>query len=416
MTERLISAFGILVMLAIAFSLCPREKRQAINWRTVRWGLAILFAFAVVVMKTPARVLFALANDAVGHLLDFSKKGAEFVFGNLAQTTPTLGYIFAIQVLPVIIFFAALMSLLYYLGIMPWVIRTTARIISRFLGTSGAESFSTTADIFVGMTEAPLVIRPYLPMLTTSELCACMTAGLATTAGSVLMAYVGMLRPFVPDIGGHLIACSVMAAPAALVIAKLMMPETDKPQTMGHTHIELPRTGENILDAIASGTTDGLRLAANVGAMLIAFIALVAMVNFGLGWLGEKLFGATLTLQQIFGWLFAPLAWVMGVPAQDITKVGSLLGQKTVLNEFVAYSSMSQSLAADPTWLTERGRLIVSYAMCGFANFGSLGITIGGYSSLAPGRRADVSRLAWRALIGGLLTTFMVACVAGVLL
>ena len=414
--ERLISAFGVIVMMAIAFAFCPRERRRAVNWRTVGWGMAILFAFAFIVMKTPARAVFRLANDAVDKLLAFSRSGAEFVFGPLALSNGSLGYIFAFQILPTIIFFAALMGLLYHIGLMPWIIRAAARLMSRFMRTSGAESFSTAADIFVGMTEAPLVIRPYLARMTLSELMACMTAGLATTAGGVLMAYVGMLQPYVPGIAGHLIACSVMCAPASMVIAKLMLPETETPETLGNTRIEIPRVSVNAVDAVAAGTADGLKLALNVAAMLIAFLAMVAMVNWGLNWIGTRVFHAPLSLQQIFGWVFAPLAWIMGVPAQDVTRVGSLLGQKLALNEFVAYTHMSQQLAHDSAWLTERGRLIASYALCGFANFGSVGITIGGYSGLAPERRGDLSRIALRALIGGTLTTCMVACVAGILL
>lgn len=414
--ERFISAFGVIVMLAIAYALCPHERRRAICWRTVGWGMAILFAFAIVVMKTPVRALFRLANDAVDKMLAFSRSGAEFVFGPLAVSSSSLGYIFAFQILPTIIFFAALMGLLYHVGLMPWVIRAAARLMSRFMRTSGAESFSTAADVFVGMTEAPLVIRPYLSRMTLSELMACMTAGLATTAGGVLAAYVSMLSTHVPGIAGHLIACSVMCAPASMVIAKLMLPEIETPETLGNTRIEIPRTSANAVDALTAGTTDGLKLALNVGAMLITFLAIVAMVNCGLNWIGTCVFHMPLSLQQIFGWVFAPLAWIMGVPMQDVTHVGSLLGQKLTLNEFVAYSNMSQQLAHDSTWLTDRGRLIASYALCGFANFGSVGITIGGYSSLAPERRSDLSRIALRALIGGTLTTCMVACVAGILL
>jgi CNT family concentrative nucleoside transporter len=414
--ERLISAFGVIVMMAIAYALCPRGRRRSVAWRTVAWGTVILFVFAFIVLKTPARGAFRVANDAVERLLGFSAQGAEFLFGPLATNTPSLGTIFAFQILPTIVFFAAFMSMLYYVGLMPWIIRNTARFIARFLGTSGAESFSTAADIFVGQTEAPLVIRPYLPTLTMSELNACMTAGFATTAGGVLAAYVGMLGPFVPQIAGHLIACSVMCAPASLVIAKLLLPEIDTPETLGDTRIEIPRAGANLLDAIAAGTTDGLKLAVNVGAMLVAFLAMVAMVNWGLGWIGEHVAHAPLSLELVLGWVFSPLAWVMGVPAQDVTKIGSLLGQKTVLNEFVAYSNMSRELAKDPAWLTERGRLIASYALCGFANLGSIGIQIGGYGGLAPSRRGDLSRLALRAMTGGLLATCMVACVAGILL
>jgi CNT family concentrative nucleoside transporter len=414
--ERLTSALGIVVLMAIAYLLCPRDRRRRVSLRTVGFGLAILLGFAVLVLRTPVRHVFQWANTAVNSLLGFSRQGAEFVFGGLVSRTDTFGYVFAVQILPTIVFFAALMSVLYYLRIMPILIESMARFICRHLGTSGAESFSAVSDIFVGQIEAPLVIRPYLARLTTSELLACMTAGFATTAGGVLAAYVVMLSPHVRQIAGHLIACSVMCAPASLVVAKLMLPEIEVPETQGRADIRLPRPNVNLLDAVVAGTTDGVRVAVNVGAMLIAFIALTAMLNAGLGWVGNHLLGIDLSLERLSGWIFSPLAFVMGVPAVDVTKVASLLGQKTVLNEFVAYSTMSQHLAQDPGWLTERGRLIASYALCGFANFGSIGIQIGGYSGLAPGRRADLSRLALRAMIGGLLATCMVACVAGILL
>ncbi|HTU60544.1 MAG TPA: nucleoside transporter C-terminal domain-containing protein, partial [Polyangiales bacterium] len=279
-------------------------------------------------------------------------------------------------------------------------------------------SFSTVADVFVGQTEAPLVIRPYVARLTRSELMACMTAGFASTSGSVLAAYVMMLRDKVPGIGGHLIACSVMAAPASLLISKLMLPEIDE----SSAHIaheaetpELPRAS-GLLDALTLGTLDGLRLAVNVGAMLIAFIALSALVNAGLGWLGEHVFQRPLSLELVFGVCFAPLAFLLGVSTDDVLKVAGLLGQKTVLNEFVAYTSLSDALQRDPLWLSERSRVITSYALCGFANFSSIGIQIGGYTSLAPERRADFASLAPRAMLAGLLATSLVACVAGLLI
>jgi CNT family concentrative nucleoside transporter len=415
MLERLISAFGVFVMMALAYAACPRNLRRRVNLRLVGWGLLLLVGFAILVLRTPVNRGFYWANLGVDALLDQSRAGAKFVFGGLADDHKTFGFILAFQVLPTILFFAALLSVLYHLGVMPWLITRLGRLLARFLGTSAAESFSTVADIFVGQTEAPLVIKPYLPRLTRSELTACMVAGFATTAGGVLAAYVAMLQPYVPDIAGHLIACSVMSAPASLVIAKLMLPETEAPETLGATEIEIPRTTRNLLDAIATGTIDGVRLAVNVGAMLIVFMALTALLNALLGWAGAQ-FSIELSLERIFGWVFAPLAWAMGVPSADVPKVASLLGQKTALNEFVAYSYMSQRLAEDPAWLSERGRLIASYALCGFANFGSVGIQIGGYAGLAPGRRADLSELALRAMFGGLLATSMVACVAGVLL
>jgi CNT family concentrative nucleoside transporter len=410
------SAFGILAIAGVAYLFCPRALRSRVSWRTVAVGMAIQIAFAFLVLKTPANAAFRFADAAVNKLLGFSYEGAHFVFGNLVSDTATFGFVFAFQILPTIIFFASLMAILYYLGVMPFIIQMTARAMARLLGTSGAESFSTAADIFVGQTEAPLVIRPYLPTLTRSELMACMTAGFATTAGGVLAAYVGMLQPFVPGIAGHLISASVLCAPASIVIAKLMLPESAVPETLGRARIDVPRVDVNIVDAAARGTTDGLRLAANVGAMLIAFLALTALVNFGLQALGGFA-GIDLSLQRITGWIFTPLAWAMGVSSQDVTKVGGLIGEKMVLNEFVAYSRMSRELAeTSGTWLTPRSQLIASYALCGFANFGSIGIQIGGYSGLAPERRGDLSQLAFRAMLGGTLSTCMVASVAGLLI
>lgn len=414
LVERFISGLGVFVMMLLAFAVCPADRRRAVNLRLVGTGLLLLFGFAALVLHTPVRGVFQWANVAVDGLLGFTAKGAEFVFGPLVTNLDGVGWIFAIQVLPTILFFSSLMAVLYHVGFMPWVIGGMARVLSRFLGTSGAETFSTVADIFVGQTEAPLVIRPYIARMTQAELLACMVAGFATTAGGVLAAYVAMLRDFVPGIAGHLLACSVMCAPASLVIAKLILPETEHPETLGQDLPPLPKEHANVLDAIAAGATDGTKLVFNVAAMLIVFLAFTAMINAGLGAVGG-LFGWQLTLEGLLGYAFAPLAWVMGVPSQDVLKVGSLLGQKTVLNEFVSYSRMSQELSADPTWLSERGKLIASYALCGFANFGSIGIQIGGYSGLAPERRADLSRVALRAMYGGLLTTCLVACVAGVL-
>ena len=415
MQERAISALGVVVLLATAYACCPRERRAHVQPRTVLLGLGLLLAIAVLVLKTPARAGFDWVNSAVSAMLEFSKQGAAFMFGSLVLDTKSFGFVFAFQVLPTIIFFAALMSVLYHVGVMPLLVRGLGRLLARTLRVSGAESFSTVADIFVGQTEAPLVIRPYIARLTHSELMACMTAGFATTGGGVLAAYVLMLRDHVPGIAGHLVACSVMCAPASLVIAKLMLPETEAPETLGTTPVTPPSNAGSLLEAIAIGTGDGLRLAANVGAMLIVFLALTALVNAGLDALGRGLFGTPLSLERLLGWLFWPLAWLMGLPAQDVPKLASLLGQKTVFNEFVAYSQLSSALAADPTWLSERSRIIASYALCGFANFGSIGIQIGGYAGLAPERRGDLARLGPRAMLGGLLTTCLVACVAGVL-
>lgn len=415
--ERLQSVIGIFAMLGIAWAMCPGAKRKHVQWRTVSVGLLLLIVTAVAVLKTPFGRVFEWADTGVTKVLSYCEDGSRFLFGNLIELDPaknSLGFIFAVRVLPTIIVFAALMSLLYYLRIMPMIVKTLGKSLSKLLGTSGAESFSTAADIFVGQTEAPLVIGPYVPHLTKSELSACMVAGFATTAGGVLATYVGMLQGSIPGIAGHLMACSVMCAPASLIVAKLILPETETPRTSGDSQIEIPRSADNLFDAICSGTTDGLRLALNVGAMLIAFVALTAMVN---GLLGNfKAGGESLSLERIFGWVFSPIAWLIGVPWSESLKVGTLLGQKTVLTEFIAYDNLSKSLAADPNYLGPRARLIASYALCGFANFASIGIQIGGYTGLAPDRRADISRLALRAMFGGALTTCLVAAVAGLLL
>jgi CNT family concentrative nucleoside transporter len=414
--ERGISALGALVLLGVAYALCPRALRRNVDLRTVGGGLVLLLVFAILVLKTPLRGAFSWANAGVGRMISFSNEGAAFVFGALVRDTKSFGFVFAFQVLPSIIFFAALMSVLYHVGLMPYLVRKLGSLLARTLHTSGAESFSTVSDIFVGQTEAPLVIRPYLAGLTESELMACMVAGFATTGGGVLAAYVVMLESLVPNIAGHLIACSVMCAPAALVIAKLMRPENEAPATLGTTPATAPSTTTGLVDAIATGTTEGLRLAANVGAMMISFLALTALLNYALAALGELVLAQPLSLEGILGWVFAPLAFLMGIPLDDAAKVGSLLGQKTVMNEFVAYSNLSAALGRDAHFLSERSRVIVAYALCGFANFGSIGVQVGGYGALAPERRADLARLGPRAMLGGFLTTCLVACVAGILL
>jgi CNT family concentrative nucleoside transporter len=427
MQERVTSALGVLVLIGFAFACCPRALRPAVRWKSAGYALLILLGFALLALRTPASRVFVWGNDLVNALLAFSEQGARFVFGPLADSQKS-GFVFAFQVLPSVVFFAALMSLLYHVGLMPLLVRSGGRLLMRWLGTSGPESFSTVADIFVGQTEAPLVIRPYVGSLTRSEVMACMTAGFASTAGSVLAAYVMMLRDKVPGIGGHLIACSVMSAPASLLIAKLMLPELGTARTglQGgrDAQVESPESPESpgssgasgLLDALTLGTLDGLRLAVNVGAMLIAFLALSALFNAVLGWVGQHLFRHALSLELIFSWLFAPLAFLLGVSHDDVLKVASLLGQKTVLNEFVAYTTLSDALARDPAWISERSRVIVSYALCGFANFGSIGIQIGGYTSLAPERRAEFASIAPRAMLAGLLATSLVACVAGLLI
>ncbi|HKP57029.1 MAG TPA: nucleoside transporter C-terminal domain-containing protein [Polyangiales bacterium] len=408
--ERLHSALGAIAILGVAFAMCPARLRHSVRWSGIGMGLLLLLLMAVLSLRPPLHDLFAYSSTLVNAFLAFSNRGAAFVFGPLVTDTK-IGFVFAFQVLPTIVFFAACMSALYYLGLMQLIVRTLGRLLSRWLGTSGAESFSTAADIFVGQTEAPLVIRPYIGKLTRSELMACMTAGFATTAGGVLAAYVVMLRELVPNIAAHLIACSVMCAPASLVIAKLMVPESEVPATQGSAPAleKVVRKPGGLIESITHGTADGLRLAVNVGAMLIVFLALTALVDAVLGLVG-------LSLERVFSWLFWPLAWLLGVSLEDVPKVAGLLGQKTALNEFVAYSTLSEKLAADPSWLSERSRVITSYALCGFANFSSIGIQVGGYAALAPERRADLAELGPRAMLAGLLTTCLVGCIAGLLL
>jgi concentrative nucleoside transporter, CNT family len=409
---RLVSALGLLALLGLAWLTCPRERRAHVRWRGIGVAVGLLITLAALLLRTPFHRVFGFANGAVDTLLSFSDAGAAFVFGKLVTDREGFGFTFAFRVLPTLLFFSALMSVGYYCRVLPWLVERGGRVLSRLVGVSGAESLSTVADIFVGQTEAPLVIRPYLPRLTESELCACMVAGFATTAGGVLAAYVAMLSSSVPGIAGHLVASSVMAAPASLAISKLMLPETSIPETSG-MKVTIPRAHSNLLEAISAGTSDGLKLAVNVAAMLIVFLAFTAALNAGFTWLGS-LVGINLSLERLLGWAFSPLAFALGIAPAEAERVGTLLGQKTVFNEFVAYSTMSSNLAVDPNWLSPRARLITSYALCGFANFGSIGVQIGGYASLAPERRADVARLALRAMLGGLLATCSVAATVGI--
>ena len=415
--ERLQSLLGVCVIMGLAWLLAPRATRGDVRTQQVVRGLGLLFVIALIVLRSPARIVFTWANDGVERLLSFSGQGAQFLFGKLTDISG-FGYVFAFQVLPTIVFFGALMSVLYHVRVLPFVIERSGRALARFLGTTGPESFSTAADVFVGQTEAPLVVRPYIANMSEAELFACMVAGFATTAGGVLAAYVQMLGPHVPGIAGHLIACSVMCAPASLVVAKLAYPtprETVEHEASADTQFHAPQASTNLVDAISQGALDGMGLAMNVGAMLVAFIALTAAVDFGFSSVGEW-FGAKVTLSQVAGYIFSPLAWLIGVPAQEMSRVGALLGQKTVLNEFVAYAQLTSELAKDPGWLSDRSRLLAAYALCGFANFGSIGIQIGGYTALAPERRSVFAKLAFRAMVAGTLTTCLVAAVAGVVL
>ncbi|OGR41887.1 MAG: Na+ dependent nucleoside transporter domain-containing protein [Elusimicrobia bacterium GWA2_61_42] len=414
MSPKIIGFFGVFVLLGIAW--LASKNRKAISYKTIAAGLLLQISFAVIVLKLPwGRYFFQFMNDVIVKLLSFSDKGAEFVFGSLV-TNPSMGFIFAVRVLPTIIFVSAIMAVLYYLGIMQKVVLVFARIMAKVMGTSGSESLSASANIFVGQTEAPLVVRPYVASMTQSELMAIMTGGMATISGGIMAAYVGLLVDSIPNIAGHLLAASIMAAPAGLVMAKIIVPETEESETKGVVKMQLEITDANVIDAAANGSTVGMQLAINVTACLIAFMAILAMANYLLG-LGAGFAGIQgLTLERIFGWIFTPLAWVMGVPSNEVQQVASWMGQKTVLNEFVAYLNMSTFLKANPGVMSERSVAMASYALCGFANFLSIAIQIGGIGAMAPERRHDLAKLGLYALLASSLAGFLSATIAGILL
>ena len=412
--ERYIGVVGIVVLLGIAWVFST--NRRAINYKTVGAGLGLQFVFAVIVLKSSVgRMFFQVMNDVIVKLLSFSDKGAEFVFGTLVSD-PSMGFIFAVRVLPTIIFVSSVMGVLYYLGIIQKVVTVFARLMAKVMGTSGAESLSASANVFVGQTEAPLVVRPYVARMTRSELMAIMTGGMATISGGIMAAYVGLLVEYLPKIAGHLLAASIMAAPAGLVMAKILVPETGEPETKGIVKMQLEITDANVIDAAANGSSVGMNLAINVAACLIAFMAILAMANFLLGY-GAGFVGIhDMTFEKIFGWIFTPLAWVMGVPRGEVQQVASWMGQKTVLNEFVAYLNMATYLKANPGVLSERSLTIASYALCGFANFLSIAIQIGGIGAMAPERRHDLAKLGLYALLAASLAGFLSATIAGLLI
>jgi CNT family concentrative nucleoside transporter len=404
---------GLIVILTIAYALST--NRRAIDRRTVVWGLSLQIVFALIVLKTSAgRLVFQKLAAVINHLLDFAFVGSSFVFGPLGSKTvwPEImtkvlgpdgaqyGVIFAFQVLPTIIFIAALFAILYYFGIMQIVVRAFAIMMRRVMRASGAESLNVAASIFMGQTEAPLTIRPFIPRMTESELMTIMTAGMAHISGGIMAAYIlfGIKAE-------HLLTAVIMTAPGTLMMAKIFVPETQVPETMGTVKLEIERTDVNVIDAAGRGTGEGLQLALNVGAMLISFLALVALVDALLGFVH-------LSLEQILGWVFSPIAWAMGVPWKDAATVGNLLGIRMVLNEFVAYSKLGPMQSAlDPKSFT-----IATFALCGFANFSSIGIQIGGIGALAPSRRHDLARLGLRAMFAGTLANFVTATIAGFLL
>lgn len=397
---RLVSFLGLLAMMFLAWLLSYDKRRM--NWRLIVSGVLLQFFLAVLILwSPPGRAFFDLARRAVTKIVAFSNVGAEFIFGSAFSET-----IFAFSVLPTIIFVGSITAVLFYLGILQFVVKIMAKIMVKIMDVSGAESLAASANVYIGMTEAPLLIKPYLDTMTRSEIMAMMTGGMATIAGGVMAAYAMMGAD-----AGHLLAASIMSAPASLVIAKIILPEKEISVTKSVVKIDLPRRDANVLDAACRGATDGLRLALNVGAMLIAFIAIVTMLNWMLGRLPE-VWGSPLTLERMLGWFCFPLAWLLGVDPKDAFSVGMLIGKKTIMNEFVAY----MDLVALKAVLSERSFTIATYALCGFANFGSIAIQIGGIGELVPGRRKDFAELGFRAMLGGSLAAFMTAAIAGILI
>jgi len=405
---RFTGLLGLVAILAVAW-LFSAHKR-AIKARILFWGLSLQFAFALLVLKTDFGKVFQAIGVGVNAMLDYAEAGSQFVFGPLGAKSGLFGVVFAFQVLPIVIFIASFFSILYYLGIMQWLVRGMAVVMQKVMGASGAESLNVAASIFMGQTEAPLTIKPFIAGMTTSELFTIMTSGMAHVSGAVMAAYVKIAGVEIR----HLLTAVIMTAPATIMLAKIFYPEVDKPATMGKVEVRVEKTAVNVIDAAAQGAGDGLRLALNIGGMLIAFLALIAMCNGilgwahtlpGLGWLPPS-------LQKIFGVIFAPLAWLMGVSWKDASAIGNLLGTRLVLNEFVAFLDLGPMRAA----LDPRSFTIATYALCGFANFSSIAIQIGGIGALAPNRKSDLARLGLKAVAAGSMANFMSACIAGMLL
>ncbi len=418
MLQILFGLFGLACLIAIAWLFS--EAKRSVDWRLVGTGVALQIVFAIFVLMTPwGASIFGALSEGFVKLLGFTSQGSQLIFGDLAKSE-TLGFIFAFQVLPTIIFFAAFMGVLYHLGVMQAVVKGMAWVITKAMRVSGAETLSVCANAFIGQTEAPLVVKPYVSSMTRSELLTLMVGGMATIAGGVLGAYVLMLGGDDPaqqaEFAKHLLTASIMAAPATLVIAKILCPEAGKPVTLGKVEVEVEKTTANVIDAAASGASEGLKLALNVGAMLLAFTALIALINAPIGWLAEisglsAALGKPVDLSVLLGYVLAPIAWVVGVPWEDANAVGGLIGTKVVLNEFFAYNQLSGIKDS----LGENSIIIATYALCGFANFSSIAIQIGGIGSLAPERRGDLARFGLKAVLGGSLATLMTATIAGVL-
>ncbi|NUM76481.1 NupC/NupG family nucleoside CNT transporter [candidate division KSB1 bacterium] len=412
--ERFISVLGMLAMIGVAYAMSYDRRR--FPWRVVLWGTALQLFFAFFILGTGAgKIVFQWTGDKVAAFLNFTRYGTEFLFGNLVKPEyqNTFGFQFAFAVLPTIIYFSAVMSILYHLGIMQKIVEGIAVVMSKTMGTSGAESLSCSANIFVGQTEAPLLIRPFVAKATNSELMAIMCGGFATIAGGVMAGYILMGIP-----ASHILAASVMSAPAALVMAKIILPEKEEPVTRGHVKVPPERVAGDVIEAAAIGAADGMKLAVNVGAMLLAFIAIIAVINAGMGIIHNALAAIGFPyfpgeLRILFGWIFSPLAWLMGVPWQDCLAFGNLLGTKISINEFIAYKDLSELIKTGG--MSARANIIATYALCGFANFSSIAIQIGGIGGMAPERRGDLAKLGLRAMFGGALASWMTAAIAGML-
>ena len=398
---------GMILLLGMAFILS--NNRRKINYRIIGWGLSLQFIFGILILKTPlGKPLFGFFDKVITKLISFSDAGSDFLFKSLV---PGVGYHeamvnFAFRALPTIIFFSSLMTVLYHFGVIQFIVKWISRIMQKSMGTSGSETLSVAANIFVGQTEAPLMIRPFIRTMTQSELMAVMTGGFATVAGGVLALYVIWLKD-IPGIAGHLLAASVMSAPAAMVVAKIIYPETDLSETSGDLNIIIEKPDSNTMEALGRGATEGLKLAANVAAMLVAFVALIAMVNYLLTF-------ADTSIQGILGFIFQPLAWAMGIPWEEAQMVGVLMGEKITLTELIAYSDL-RDLRLEQA-ISDRTAIIASYALCGFANFASIGIQLGGIGGIAPERRKDLASLALKAMLGGALASWMTASIAGILI
>ena len=423
--DRLIGILGIFSILGIAYLFSNNRKK--IDFKLILWGISLQIFFALLILKVPGgKSIFDIIDSIIKKILEFSVDGSKFLFGNLANedmfgpwrenfpndgTWPGFGFQFAFLVLPTVIFFSSIMSVLYHVGIMQKIIRFISKIMQKTMGTSGAETASISANIFVGQTEAPLVVKPFISKMTKSELTAIMTGGFATVAGGVMAAYVLMLNKVIPGIAGHLMAASIMSAPAALVIAKIIYPETSTPET-SKNNIKLSKVSDesNFLEAIGNGASEGMKLALNIAAMLIAFLSIIALINWLLSLI--PIGDTVLTIELILGYLFMPLAYLMGAPWSESHILGSLMGQKLVLTEFIAFGN----LASMSTEISERTATIGAYALCGFANFASIGIQLGGIGSIAPDRKKDLAKTVTKAMIGGALASWLTATIAGIII